>query len=461
MRAHVVASAVAPLAMASYNARFDETAVHVATRGEMTPEQQMELLSRGTDEILPEGHLLDRLRQAARAGRVLRVKQGFDPTAPDIHLGHTVGLRKLRQFQNLGHQVVLIVGDSTGMVGDPSGRSKTRPQLDRIQIEDNARTYLDQFYRVLERDPSPPRLPVEIHRNGEWFDEMRLMDLVHLASQYTVARMLERDDFHKRFQAQQPISIHELFYPLMQGYDSVAIRADVELGATEQKFNLLVGRVLQELHGQPPQAVMTLPVLVGLDGVQRMSKSLGNYIGVTDPPAEMFGKIMSLPDSVMLDYWRLVTDASEPELDAIARELGISPTIPMAHGGSDSSVGHPMDVKKRLAHRIVRLYHDEGPAARAQRDFEIQFQQRGTPDDLPVWRPPSTDEIGIKDLLVGSGLAASGSAAWRAVDQGAVSIDGERVRDRLLRHRLDRPFILRMGRRLIRVEPPASAAGCS
>jgi tyrosyl-tRNA synthetase len=234
----------------------------------------------------------------------------------------------------------------------------------------------------------------------------------------------------------------------------VAIRADVELGATEQKFNLLVGRVLQELHGQPPQVVMTLPVLVGLDGVQRMSKSLGNYIGVTDPPNEMFGKVMSLPDSVMLDYWRLVTDADDSELRAIARELGVSGTV---SDGADGPAGHPMDVKKRLGHRIVRMYHGEDPAAKAQRDFEVQFQQGGTPEDLPAWHAPAGKEMGIKDLLVESGLATTGSAAWRAVEQGAVSIDGVRIRDRLHRERVDRPFVLRMGRRLVRVAPRSPA----
>ena len=410
----------------------------------LTPEQQLERLVRATEEVMPEGALLERLRLGAREGRPLRVKQGFDPTAPDIHLGHTVGLRKLREFQDLGHQIVLIVGDYTGMVGDPSGRSKTRPQLGLAEVEAHARTYLEQFFRVLEKDPAPPRLPVEVHRNGEWFAKMQFMDLMHLASQYTVARMLERDDFQKRFQSQQPISIHELFYPLMQGFDSVAIHADVELGATEQKFNLLVGRALQELHGQPPQVVLTLPVLPGLDGVQRMSKSLGNYIGITDTPSDMYGKVMSLPDTVMPLYWRLVADVGESELHEIEREL-------------QSKSSNPMHVKKRLAHTLVRMYHGADAAERAQGDFEVQFQQRGTPEELPVWRPNSREPMGIKDLLVGAGLASSGSAAWRAVDQGAVSVDGTKIGDRAHRQLLTHPFVLRLGRRMVRVVPSESA----
>src|SRR5438034_9866856 len=236
----------------------------------MNPEQQLAILSRGTEEILPAGALLERLRLCAREGRPLRVKQGFDPTAPDIHLGHTVGLRKLRAFQDLGHQVVLIVGDYTAMVGDPSGVSKTRPQLGAAEVQANARTYLEQFYRVLDPEPQPPRLPVEEHRNGDWFSRMAFIDILRLMAQSTVARMLERDDFARRYAAQQPLGIHELLYPLMVAYDSVAIRADLELGATEQKFNLLMGRTLQETHGQLPQIILTLPVLPGLDGVQRM-----------------------------------------------------------------------------------------------------------------------------------------------------------------------------------------------
>jgi len=415
----------------------------------LTPEQQLEILKRGTEEILPEGALLERLRQCQRENRPLRVKQGFDPTAPDIHLGHTVGLRKLRQFQELGHQVVLIVGDYTGMVGDPSGRSKTRPQLSLAEVEANAHTYLDQFHRVVEAHPPAPLLPVQVHRNGEWFARMAFMDVMKLASEYTVARILEREDFAKRFKASQPISIHELFYPLMQGYDSVAIRADVELGATEQKFNLIVGRALQETHGQAPQIVLTLPVLPGLDGVQRMSKSLGNYIGVTDSPREMYGKVMSLPDGVMLPFWRLVTDASGEELGGIEREL------------ADAAV-NPMTIKKRLARRIVVMYHGPEAGERAERDFAAQFSRHEVPEDLEEFGREAVlaaqghaPGVTIVEFIVASGIASSKSKARQLVEQGAVSLGGVKIQDVSLRPDLDRDEILKAGRKMKRYRPGA------
>ena len=414
----------------------------------MSPDDQLARLSSGTVEILPAAEsLLDRLRLCAREGRPLRVKQGFDPTAPDIHLGHTVGLRKLRQFQDLGHQVVLIVGDYTGMVGDPSGRNKMRPQLKREEVESHARTYLEQFFKVLDPAPEPPRRPVEIHRNGEWFSVMDFMGVMRLASQYTVARILERDDFAKRMRDQQPIGLHELFYPIMQGYDSVAIRADVELGATEQKFNLLVGRVLQEIHGQPPQIAMTLPVLPGLDGVQRMSKSLGNYVGVLDEPGDMYGKVMSLPDAVMGTYWRIVTDADDDELAAVERAL------------ADASV-NPMSVKQRLAHRIVRIYHGPEAADGAQRDFATQFSRHETPEHLEEFGEAElakalghASAAGIVEVLVASGIAASKSAARRLVEQNAVSLDGEKVVS--LDHPIDPggTFVVRAGKKMKRFRP--------
>jgi len=412
----------------------------------MNAEQQFQLLSGGVEEMLPEGGLLERLREAQQAARPLRVKQGFDPTAPDIHLGHTVGLRKLRQFQDLGHQVVLIVGDFTGMVGDPSGRSKTRPQLQREEIEANASTYLDQFYRVLDRDPDSPRRPVEVHRNGEWFTSMGFMGAIELTSKFTVSQVLERDDFSKRFQAEHPIGLHELLYPIMQGYDSVAIRADVELGATEQKFNLLVGRELQRVHGQPPQIIMTLPVLPGLDGVQRMSKSLGNYIGVTDAPADMFGKVMSLPDSVMSLYWRLVSGVSAAELEAVERDL------------ADPKV-HPMEMKKRLAEQIVRLYHGAEAGTRGRRDFELQFSRKEVPEDLQVFgaTPAAGATLSIVDLAVASGIATSRSAARRLVEQGAVDLDGVRVGAWNATVDPDHEHVLRVGRRMKRYVPSGPA----
>jgi tyrosyl-tRNA synthetase len=412
------------------------------------PAEQLEVLLSGTAEVLPGPEaLLERLALAAREGRPLRVKQGFDPTAPDIHLGHTVGLRKLRQFQELGHQVVLIVGDYTGMVGDPSGRNRTRPQLTEAEVESNAQTYLEQFHRVLDRDPAAPRLPVEVHRNGEWFSRMAFMDVMRLAAEYTVARILERDDFTKRMREQQPISLHELFYPIMQGYDSVAIRADVELGATEQKFNLLVGRALQESRKQPPQIALTLPVLPGLDGVQRMSKSLGNYVGVTDAPADMFGKVMSLPDTVMALYWRLVTDADVAELAAIEREL------------ADPSV-NPMSVKKRLAQRIVRIYHGADASNGAREHFETQFSRREVPDDLDEFGREAIANAaghvgnpGIVEVIVGAGLAVSKSAARRLIQQNAVSLDGQKVMGIEAAVDLGSEFVLRVGRKMKRYRP--------
>jgi len=406
----------------------------------MTAEQQWEILSQGAEEILPEGALLERLREALRDGRPLRVKQGFDPTAPDIHLGHTVGLRKLRQFQELGHQVVLIVGDYTGLVGDPSGVSKTRPLLTPEQLETNAATYLEQFFRVLERDPARPMLPVEVHRNGDWFARMSFAEVMRLASQYTVARVLEREDFSRRFHENRPISLHELFYPLMQGYDSVAIRADVELGGTEQKFNLIVGRVLQESHAQQAQVVLTLPILPGLDGRQRMSKSLGNYIGVLDAPSDMFGKVMSLPDSALSIYWRLVAGASIEELRDIERDL------------ADPSK-NPIVWKKLLARRLVTLYHGEGAGEAAQTSFETQFSRKGVPDDVREHQRPA-GSVWIQTLLVESGLARSGSDARRAVEQEkSVELDGIRTTDIRFHLDLRGPVVLRRGRKMVRVRP--------
>ena len=443
----------------------------------MPAERQLEILSRQVEEIIPESGLLERLRGSLHDRRPLRVKQGFDPTAPDIHLGHTVGLRKLRAFQDLGHQVVLIVGDYTGLVGDPSGRSKTRPQLALEELERNAETYLEQFFRVLDRDPAPPRLPVEIHRNGEWFSRMTFADVLRLVSRYTVSQMLEREDFSKRFEAEQPISVHELLYPLMQGRDSVEIRADVELGATEQKFNLLVGRELQRQAGQAPQIVMTLPVLPGLDGVQRMSKSLGNYIGVSEPPAEMFGKVMSIPDALLPAYWGLVAERSDAESRQIESDLGLPPGeldrrgVGWVESGAEAESGaapaprvNPMLVKKRLGERLVAMYHGAEAAARARADFEAQFSRREVPQHLEEFGRGELEKarsargpVGIINLVVASGVAASRSAARRLIEQGAVDLDGETVRELDAQVDPDREHLLRIGRRMLRYRPGAVA----
>ena len=403
-------------------------------------DRQLALISRGVDELLPLDEFRRKLERSVREGRPLRVKQGFDPTAPDIHLGHTVGLRKLRTFQDLGHQVVVIVGDYTGLVGDPSGRSKTRPQLTAEAIEANARTYLDQFFRVVDRAKT------EIHRNGEWFARMSFADILKLTSQYTVARVLERDDFARRWQAGQPISVHELLYPLMQGHDSVEIKADVELGGTEQKFNLLVGRALQEAAGQEPQAILTLPILVGLDGEQRMSKSLGNYVGIAEPPAEQFGKLMSIPDEQIVPYFRLVTDLPAEELVAIEQDLAAG--------------ANPMTHKKALAERIASMYHgpEAGQAARAS--FENQFVKRGRPLEAVLWTLPPAARWSVRQLLVDTGLAKSLGEARRKIEEGAVEVDGVAVKDPALELAPPsdgRALALRLGRRWIQVVADAAA----
>jgi tyrosyl-tRNA synthetase len=401
-------------------------------------ERQLAVLLRGVDELLPLDEFRRKLERSIREGRPLRVKQGFDPTAPDIHLGHAVGLRKLREFQDLGHQVVVIVGDYTGMVGDPSGRSKTRPQLTEDEVEANARTYLDQFFRVVDRART------EVHRNGEWFAPMRFVDVLRLAAQSTVARLLERDDFAKRWQANQPISVHELLYPLMQGHDSVEIRSDVELGGTEQKFNLLVGRALQEAAGQEPQAILTLPILVGLDGEQRMSKSLGNYVGIAEAPGEQFGKLMSIPDGRLLAYWELAAHATAGELARVKAAL---------EGGDN-----PMTWKKAMAERVVALYHGFEAAAHAREGFEQQFSKRGRPLEAVLWTLPP-GPVALRKLLVDVGLAKSGGEAKRKIEEGAVEVDEAIERDPACEVALsaDRVRLVRLGRRWVQVRADAAA----
>lgn len=371
--------------------------------------EQIGIIRSGTEEILPEDEFLRKLERAVESGRPLRVKQGFDPTAPDIHLGHAVGLRKLRTFQDLGHTVVLIVGDYTGMVGDPSARSATRPRLTHEEIEANARTYLDQFFRILD----PTR--TEVRRNGEWFATLPFAEVMDLAARFTVARMLERDDFEKRFREQKPISLHELFYPIMQGYDSVVIRADVEIGATEQKFNLLVGRHLQQEFGQEPQVVLTLPILVGVDGTNRMSKSLGNYIGISEPPAAMFGKVMSIPDAQILHYYTLTTGLMPAELRAVEEQLA-------------SRRANPRDLKAALAELLVRQYHGPAAATAARREFDRVFRDGGLPDEMPEIRLAApADGLWIVQLLAEAGLVPTRNEARRMVRQGAVTVDGEEI----------------------------------
>ena len=360
-------------------------------------------LKRGVDEILSEQDLIEKLKE----NRPLRVKLGADPTAPDIHLGHTVVLNKLRQFQQLGHEVYFLIGDFTGMVGDPSGKNATRPPLSREDVLRNAETYKQQIYKIL--DPQKTRIVF----NSEWLGKLGTEGMIRLASNYTVARMLERDDFKKRFSNNQPIAIHEFIYPLLQGHDSVALEADVELGGTDQKFNLLVGRELQKSAGQKPQVAITLPLLVGLDGEKKMSKSLGNYIGVTEAPSEMFGKIMSISDELMWDWYNL---------------LSFRPLTEIAQLKADVANGkNPRDVKILLAKEIIARFHDDSAADAAEQEFINRFQKGAMPDDMPEFI--FEGEIGLANLLKEAGLVASTSEANRMVQQGGVKIDGEKVED--------------------------------
>ncbi|MDE0021304.1 MAG: tyrosine--tRNA ligase [Candidatus Poribacteria bacterium] len=378
----------------------------------LTIEQQRKILERGVEEILPAGELEPLLRIAQSENRPLRVKLGIDPTASDIHLGFAVVLRKLRQFQDLGHTACLVIGDFTASIGDPSGRSKTRPVLSRAEIERNVHSYEQQLYRILDPDRT------EISYNGDWLAEMRFADVIQLASQYTAARMLERDDFAKRIEDQQPVYIHETLYPLCQGQDSVQIRADIELGGSDQKFNNLVGRDLQRNAGQRPQLVMLMPLLVGTDGVEKMSKSLDNYIGIDEPPEEQFGKAMSIPDEQIAAYLELATDAPPEEIEA-------------ARGAQN-----PMAAKTALAKRVAALYHGREAAERAAEHFASTVRRREAPDEMPELNAaPLIEDNGknkgvwIVKLIAAAGFAESNSAARRLIQQGAVSIDGERITD--------------------------------
>ena len=386
--------------------------------------EQIAELSRGADEVLPEDGLAAKLK----LGRPLVVKAGFDPTAPDLHIGHTVLINKMRQFQELGHDVVFLIGDFTGMIGDPSGKNATRPPLSPEDIEANAETYEAQIFKILDKD----RTRVEF--NSRWMSDMDAAGLIRLAARHTVARMLERDDFNKRYTGGQPISIHEFLYPLVQGYDSVELKADVELGGTDQKFNLLVGRQLQQDFGQQPQIVMTTPLLEGLDGVQKMSKSLGNYIGITESPGEMFGKIMSISDDLM---WRYFEVLSFRKLEDIAR---LKQSV---EGGAN-----PRDAKFELGLEIVARFHDESQAEAAKQEFISRFQQGAMPDDIrEVTLPGKDGHLGIAYLLKGAGLVSSTSEAFRMIDQGAVKVDGQRIEDRSLQMAAGSSSVYQVGKR--------------
>ena len=370
-------------------------------------EGQLREYARGAEEILPEDALEERLKERGK----LTVKAGFDPTAPDLHLGHTVLINKMRQFQQFGHDIVFLIGDFTGLIGDPSGKNATRPPLSAEEIAENAQTYKAQIYKIL--DPELTRIAF----NSTWMSEMGAEGMVKLAARYTVARMLERDDFQKRFSSGQAISVHEFLYPLVQGYDSVALEADVELGGTDQKFNLLVGRHLQQQFGQAPQIIITTPLLEGLDGVQKMSKSLGNYIGITDAPGEMFGKIMSISDDLMWRYFEVLSFRSLGELDGLRQSV--------ADGAN------PRDVKFELAHELVTRFHTAEAAEAAKAEFISRFQQGAMPEEMPEKTVPCDgDELGIAHLLKCANLVTSTSEAFRMIKQGAVRIDGVRIEDR-------------------------------
>jgi tyrosyl-tRNA synthetase len=415
-------------------------------------DEQMDLLQKGASEIIRVSDLRERLEESRKSGRPLRIKVGFDPTSPDLHLGHTVLMRKLRHFQVLGHTVIFLVGDYTSLIGDPTGRNVTRKPLTRDQINENAKTYTDQAFKILDRATT------EIRYNSEWLGKLGYEDIVRLAARFTVSQMLERDDFHKRFQSEQPISLHEFLYPVMQGYDSVALECDVELGGTDQKFNLLCGRELQRQYGQKPQIVLMTPILEGLDGVQKMSKSLGNSIGINEPPAEMYGKLMSISDDLMWKYWVFLTDLKQSEIDAMRADV-------------DAGKLHPMEVKKQLARTIVAGFHGDAAAQTADENWAKMFQQKETAEDLeeieitfgevaqPITgnRPirvnedgsiePEESAIRLPKLLVAIGLAASNAEANRKIAEKAVRVEGEVVESLLIPMTPPARLTVRLGKR--------------
>jgi len=390
-------------------------------------DESLALIKRGAEEILLETDLVERLR----AGHCLRVKAGFDPTAPDLHLGHTVLINMMRQFQDLGHEVMFLIGDFTGMIGDPTGKNVTRKALSRDEIIENARTYEEQVFKILHPEQTL------VMFNSSWMNAMSSVDMIKLAATYNVARMLERDDFSKRYKSGQSISIHEFLYPLVQGYDSVAMKADVELGGTDQKFNLLVGRELQKHYGQAPQIAITVPLLEGLDGVQKMSKSLGNYIGITEPPDEMFGKLMSISDDIMWRYFELLSFRPMAEIDRWRREV--------------SEGANPRDVKFRLGEEIVDRFHGSGAGETARDAFIRRFRQGALPEDLPeiILGAEISGELPIATLLREAGLVSSNAEGMRMIKQGAVRLDGERVVDRGLAIGAGRTHVVQVGKRRI------------
>jgi tyrosyl-tRNA synthetase len=373
-------------------------------------DEQIALIERGIVDCISRDELVKKLEKSARTGIPLKIKAGFDPTAPDLHLGHTVLLQKLKHFQDLGHQVYFLIGDFTGMIGDPTGKSETRKALTVEQVAENAESYKEQVFKILD----PAR--TEVVFNSTWLGKLDSYDMIRLASELTVARMFEREDFRTRFENGRPISIHEFLYPLIQGYDSVALHADVELGGTDQLFNVLMGRDLQRSRGQEPQVVLTLPLLEGLDGVNKMSKSLGNYIGITEPPDSIYGKVLSISDELMFRYYDLVSDLSRTEIAGLKEQM-------------ENGHIHPKEVKKQLARELTTRFHSPAAARDAEENFEKVFQQGGLPDVIPEVRLPVAGEIWVPQLLVDAGLVSSTSDGRRMIQQGAVSLDGEKVSD--------------------------------
>ena len=407
-------------------------------------DEQLTYIKKGSVEIIREPELRSKLERSLASGKPLRIKAGFDPTAPDLHLGHTVLMRKLKHFQDLGHTVIFLIGDFTGMIGDPTGRSATRPQLSAEELMKNAKTYMEQVYKILS-----PRT-TEVRFNNEWFEKMKSADWIKLAAKFTVSQMLEREDFHNRFQNEKPIALHELLYPISQGYDSVMLKSDVELGGTDQKFNLLVGRELQRAYGQESQVVLTMPILEGLDGVQKMSKSYGNAIGIKEPPLEMYGKLMSISDEMMWRYYELLTDVQIAEIERMKRDV------------------HPMQAKKDLAARIVKDFHSADVAAKAGEDWAKQFQKDETPDSVDEVSVPKSSVLAeIKDgdasisngscavridkLLKEAGLASSRTEAERKIKEGAVAINGDIVTSPVITISANGGILVRVGKRVKRV----------
>ena len=392
--------------------------------------EAMELLLRGADEIIPEAELATKLA----TGKPLEVKAGFDPTAPDLHLGHTVLINKLRQFQVMGHNVTFLIGDFTGLIGDPTGKSATRPPLTPEQIAANAQTYQEQVFKILDPEQTKVRF------NSEWMSKVSSADMIRLAAQYTVARMLERDDFSKRYAANQSIAVHEFLYPLVQGYDSVALQSDIELGGTDQKFNLLMGRDLQKAYGKSQQAILTMPLLEGLDGVQKMSKSLDNYIGITDAPNDMFGKLMSISDELMWRYFELLSFRPMAEIEEFQTQI--------------EQGANPRDIKFLLCDEIITRFHTAADAQSAKQDFIQRFQKNAIPDEMPEVKVSLGDGLLIGNLIKEAQLCASTSEAMRMVKQGAVKIDGEKVTDPKQLITETKPFVLQVGKRkFARIDP--------